>query len=648
MNKNSEITMLQIPAPDRFAPIVTRSAPLLAFAALIVFSVSMAAAPAGFSQKDLPELAGYMVFAAVNGLSLWYLQSVLWRPLQEPRRVVALSVTLALIALAAWAHGLLNYGLAYSRSAPAAPQILENILNARFWSSARQASIALLAVAILAPILHRRARWKDLVSPGIAIGLAIGSALAAHHVITLELARRSGFLVFAAVLPILAQAILLLALAWRRVPLRENVLPADRAPVRDGLDRNNRITFWLFALLAPIAASAASIIHSSVAIWALASLAARRFPIRLSRPQIAAGGIAFAFFVVMAAGTLFNLPDGGNLGSWLMIAAFTGPLLLASRLNLSPPRTLLPLMASAAMLALPGAFVLALWEQLFFRAGIQRVVLISGNSSVAATMIAAAIALALSGIDRLQRRQRQLRLISLLSGVGAILLTGSLAVIAATIAVFAIAAHRYRGHRGSIAAFFSASLATRRRAATTVAVAIAIVMMSVPMADRISRYASAPPQSGVEEADFGKRLAMWQASLKAISERPLVGYGVARRGSAIEPFLAEKDKKLAEFTHVHNGILTAGVAAGLPGMLTCLLLVFSPLAVTWRYARGPDRADLVMLGGALTAIYVIGGSTGIMFFHDAMDALFLMLFAIIAAACAPVGENSAGNRSQAG
>ncbi len=617
------------------------------FVPLILFSVLTLLA-GGSRRGDLAAFAGYLIFAAINGVSLWFLGSILRRPQLEARRVFALSITLALIALAALAHGLLNYGLAYSRSAPAAPQILENILNARFWSSARQASAVLLATAILAPILHRRANWKDVVPAGIAIGLAIGSALAAHHVITLQFVRRSGLLVFASVLPIVAHAILLLALAWRQATLRENVLPAGRAPVRDGLDRNNRITFWLFALLAPIAASAASIIHSSVTIWALASLAARRFPIRLSRPQLAAGGIAFAFFFVMAAGTLFNLPDGGNLGSWLMIAAFLGPLLLASRLNLSPQRTLLPLMASAATLALPGAFVLALWELLFFRAGIQRVVLISGNSSVAATMIAAAIALALSGIDRLQRRQRQLRLFSILSGVGTILLTGSLAVIAAAVAIFAIAAHRYWGHRGSIAAFFAASMATRRRAAAAIAVAIAIVVMSVPMADRISRYASAPPQNGVEEADFGKRLAMWRASLDAISERPLVGYGAARRSSAIEPFLAEKDKKLAKFTHVHNGLLTAGVAAGLPGMLSCLLLLVSPLLITWRYARGPDRADLVMLGGALTALYAIGGSTGIMFFHDAMDALFLTLLAILAAACAPLGENSAGNRSQAG
>jgi O-antigen ligase len=88
------------------------------------------------------------------------------------------------------------------------------------------------------------------------------------------------------------------------------------------------------------------------------------------------------------------------------------------------------------------------------------------------------------------------------------------------------------------------------------------------------------------------------------------------------------DKKMS-FTHVHNGFLNAAVDGGILGVLGVLALLAAPLVAAWRKESGPGRDLAIAISLLLVTSYVVTGMFGIMFGHDATDAVFIYLTIMI-------------------
>ncbi|WP_290697516.1 O-antigen ligase family protein [Amphritea sp.] len=86
------------------------------------------------------------------------------------------------------------------------------------------------------------------------------------------------------------------------------------------------------------------------------------------------------------------------------------------------------------------------------------------------------------------------------------------------------------------------------------------------------------------DASVGVRVQMYMAAIEAIKEKPLLGHGSWRFKDLFPDELMSGELLLESrrFTHVHNEILQAWMARGLPGLLSLVLLLATPILV----ARG--------------------------------------------------------------
>jgi O-antigen ligase len=100
------------------------------------------------------------------------------------------------------------------------------------------------------------------------------------------------------------------------------------------------------------------------------------------------------------------------------------------------------------------------------------------------------------------------------------------------------------------------------------------------------------------------RFELWRATLEAIADRPLFGYGLGTNASAIAPYARALgfERNLSP----HSTPLRTGVEMGVPGLLLMLMIV--GMAV-WRgitiALSGPDAAFLGVL--SVTLGLVAGG-----------------------------------------
>jgi O-antigen ligase len=161
---------------------------------------------------------------------------------------------------------------------------------------------------------------------------------------------------------------------------------------------------------------------------------------------------------------------------------------------------------------------------------------------------------------------------------------------------------------------------------------LALALAYSPLVPRTENYIRALTSgSGTPEAaSLHQREAMWQAAYSAILNSPWTGYGIKNRFAAIVPYLPPEFRGKLHYSHTHNGFLTAAVAGGIPAMLATILLIVSPFYLACRHIGGIWREDMIALTLGAALVYCTAGTVGIMFFHDATDAIFCWVMVIAA------------------
>ncbi len=129
-------------------------------------------------------------------------------------------------------------------------------------------------------------------------------------------------------------------------------------------------------------------------------------------------------------------------------------------------------------------------------------------------------------------------------------------------------------------------------------------------------------------SSLGLRVGLWRIGIDLIAENPVVGYGPQWARDLIRDGFRERFGMTVDFSHFHNGFLTAWIESGLAGVaaLFAVLAVAAANAVT---VLKRSRAPTEIFGAALLAItvmtYVVHGMTGLMIGHDIPDAVLVML-----------------------
>jgi len=128
----------------------------------------------------------------------------------------------------------------------------------------------------------------------------------------------------------------------------------------------------------------------------------------------------------------------------------------------------------------------------------------------------------------------------------------------------------------------------------------------------------------------GVRLEMWSASARLIDDMPLTGYGYRNTNIPVSQYANDSAKKLiARFNHLHNDYLTHLIAAGFPGLIFVLALLFIPLRIFANNLRIKVQSSRSLMGVFLCLSFATIGLVTVVFGSTYMNALYVLLMAIL-------------------
>ena len=381
--------------------------------------------------------------------------------------------------------------------------------------------------------------------------------------------------------------------------------------------------------LAGIGGSVVTVLLVVSMIWALVMLALRRFPPRYQRSDWLIGGPALLFVLTTVASALLAWTPGvaanrelfAHLVALLPFALFT---LVLPRLRTVEPSKIVDIFvigcALCGILALPFALAQAFWVGMRAEGG-------AGNAIPFGMICAFFGSLSLLNVGGEGRMREALGWLGFLASAVCVLLSESRGVLP----IPGIA----------LVLFLALYPEQRARFRNWKAVAVALVAASVILIvayDRLGRlwllftsiFGLVP---GAQDQSLNLRVRMWEHALQLIADSPWFGHGLQNRDALI----AEIGMN---YTHFHNGFLTALVDSGFIGLVAIVLLILAPIAnvvanpakVRWR------TRFFVAIMIAVSCIF--GGMTNFIFLHDIYDSVFLWSALIVAMPLAYADEES--------
>lgn len=388
-------------------------------------------------------------------------------------------------------------------------------------------------------------------------------------------------------------------------------------------ERNNLI--WLYVCgMAAAAGSAVSVVIWCSFIWAMWSVAARRFPLDMFAPmKLFAWACAFYATVKILFAVWHSELDG--LGAAIGAFVFYAPLFIQYRLRLTSSRQIVDAFVIAAACGTVIAAFIAAYQTLWLNV---RAEAFCGNPSVFAVMATLFGGIGGLNLHSPERKRRWLGIASLLAGLLCVIAAGtrSIWLVVPFYALF-LALPASAGVR---------SLLVPRTMLTGLAAVLAIVFIAwKPVEQRVAALArdvAVVETRAGDTTSLGQRLALWDAAWDAILEAPLAGYGLADRMEAVRAKLAERGKPQYHFTHPHNGLMAAMLDAGVLGLLAVLAMLAAPIAAARRGEQAGLQPVLMAIALMLVTVYVASGMFGILFEHDLMDSVFVLVGMIVATA----------------
>jgi O-antigen ligase len=146
-----------------------------------------------------------------------------------------------------------------------------------------------------------------------------------------------------------------------------------------------------------------------------------------------------------------------------------------------------------------------------------------------------------------------------------------------------------------------------------------------------------------------ERLTMLWGGYQAFLRAPLFGYGWLDMVPAILPYVPESEiERMLTFRQLHNGLLSFAVGAGIPGIVSFLILSVAPVVAVFRTARDALFVSRLYLAVTLCVAYAVFQLTIIMIgfeFHTVQYAFMTMVilgFVRIPAVAAAPAQSARG------
>ncbi|MDP6189331.1 MAG: O-antigen ligase family protein, partial [Gammaproteobacteria bacterium] len=128
----------------------------------------------------------------------------------------------------------------------------------------------------------------------------------------------------------------------------------------------------------------------------------------------------------------------------------------------------------------------------------------------------------------------------------------------------------------------------------------------------------------------GFRLEVYKGAIKVIQENPLLGVGLGGEMQAIDA-LADRGeiRDLKVIKNVHNQFLQEGVAKGILGILSYLVLMGFLLIVFAKRMCASHNREVNTVGVMLVVGFLLFGLTNITFTHGIFNTFFVCMVALL-------------------
>ncbi|RYE46144.1 MAG: hypothetical protein EOP24_17110 [Hyphomicrobiales bacterium] len=154
---------------------------------------------------------------------------------------------------------------------------------------------------------------------------------------------------------------------------------------------------------------------------------------------------------------------------------------------------------------------------------------------------------------------------------------------------------------------------------------------------------------GAVDQSTQERLTMLWGGWQAFLHAPLFGYGWLDMVPAILPYIPSNQiERMLTFRQLHNGLLSFAVGAGIPGIISFLILSVAPVIAVFRTPRDALFASRLYLAVTLCVAYAVFQLTIIMIgfeFHTVQYAFMTMVilgFVRVPAAAAAPAQSARG------
>lgn len=387
-----------------------------------------------------------------------------------------------------------------------------------------------------------------------------------------------------------------------------------------GIDRNNRLFTFLFALFPGLLASGTSVMLVCAFLWALISLATKRFAFKLTKSDKIVAWCVTLYVLVTIFSVLVHPNTGGQY--ILKMIPFLAIWAVLPRLRAGLPGRLIPFLIIGAGIGMIGSLIFSIIQIAFLSSRAEGG---AGNAAVFGLFTVLFGSISLLNAHSESRTERALAIVGFACGMVCAFLSGTRSAWMVMPVHFAILYWYLRGQ----------SLPTITNAMKVIGTVLIVGVVAIGAMKVTERYHAF--ESDVVQLDkqpdnissLKARLLLWTAAKQAFLESSLIGYGPQNRMSIVNETLNLPAEKQMTFTHVHNGFLNAAVDGGILGILGVLTLLAAPVIAARSKEAGPGRDLATAIALLLIAGYVITGMFGIMFGHDATDAVFVYLTIMI-------------------
>ncbi|MBX3581233.1 MAG: O-antigen ligase family protein [Rhizobiaceae bacterium] len=386
-------------------------------------------------------------------------------------------------------------------------------------------------------------------------------------------------------------------------------------------DHRTEIFTYICFAAAPVAGSVASVAVNAGAVGGVIEICRRIIPLTRDRLALLLTSSLYLYSFAYTLSLAFNPePSWKNLVPILPLLMF--PFLYSSWCISHKATVAAAVLGGSALACYGGAVIAAVQFHLYGT----RAEGGAGNAIVFATVICLAASMVLAGVFYARKEQAIALLGAYCAGTIAILYSGSratwIALLLSSAVILWISRDRWVWR-----------VSRRTLIGISVAIAAIVLVASQTIPHRVGELVTDWHQIKLEDdydSSLGRRLTLWEIALSSIAANPFIGTGPQSTKPVIAAGFALKGLDV-QYSHFHNGFLTAWVETGIVGLFSLIVLFLIAVVTGVRILRDATAVE-TRLGGTMlvvtAATYLTTGMSGIIVGHDILDAMLLAFLAV--------------------